>query len=306
MITVNELQYNSYGRCVCISNGTIEVYVTLDFGPRIIRCGFVGGENFMKEDNDFSIKIDLGNTKFNDNIFYNRGGHRCWMSPEAFPGSYYPDNKAISYEQKGDMVVFTQSEQEGNEVQLSFEITMSETSNSLEINHVFVNTSYWAKEFAVWPLTVVAPNGIEYIPQNIVSKGFLPNRNLAMWTYSSYNDPRLSLGDKYITVSQNPDIKEPFKLGLAQDRTWAAYFHHGDMFVKKYSTVEAKQYPDFGCTYETYTNGEILEMETLGHLKKVNPGEANSHKETWLLFKDVSVPANDFEMDQIADKYNLE
>ncbi len=306
MITVSELQYSSYGKCVCISNGTIEVYVTIDFGPRIIRCGFVGGENFMKEDNDFSIKTDLGNTKFNENIFYLRGGHRCWMSPESLPRVNYPDNKAISYEQKGDVVVFTQPEQEGNEVQLSFEITMSDTSNSVEINHVFVNTSYWAKEFAVWPITVVAQNGVEYIPQNIVSKGPLPNRNLAMWSYSKYNDARLNLGDKYITVTQNPEIIEPFKLGLAQDRPWAAYFHHGDMFVKKYQVVQTEQYPDFGCTYETYTNGKILEMETLGHLKKVNPGEANSHRETWFLFRDVSVPANDLEMDQIADKYNLE
>lgn len=306
MITVTELQYSSYGKCVCISNGTIEVYVTIDFGPRIIRCGFVGGENFMYEDSSFSLTANLEGAKFNDPVYYFRGGHRCWMSPEAAPRVTYPDNKPVAYEQMGNAVVFTQPEQEGNEVKLSFEITMSESSNSLQINHVFVNTSYWAKEFAVWPITVVASNGVEYIPQNIVSKGLLPNRNLAMWSYSKYNDARLNLGDKYITVTQNPEIIEPFKLGLAQDRPWAAYFHHGDMFVKKYQVVQTEQYPDFGCTYETYTNSKILEMETLGHLKKVNPGEANSHRETWFLFRDVSVPANDLEMDQIADKYNLE
>lgn len=306
MITVNELQYNSYGRCVCISNGTIEVYVTLDFGPRIIKCGFVGGENFLYEDSSFSIKANLEGTKFNDSVYYFRGGHRCWMSPEAHPRVNYPDNKAVSYEQKGNVIVFTQPEQEANEVQLSFEITMSDTSNMVEINHVIVNTSYWAKEFAVWPITLVAPNGVEYIAQNIASKPFLPNRNLVMWRYSKYGDSRLSLGDKYITITPNPEIKDAFKLGLTQDRSWVAYFHHGDLFVKKYQVVDGAQYPDYGCTYETYTMSEIMEMESLGPLKKVNPGEANSHKETWLLFKDVSVPANDFEMDQIADKYNLE
>ena len=49
-----------------------------------------------------------------------------------------------------------------------------------------------------------------------------------------------------------------------------------------------------------------MEMESLGPLKKVNPGEVNSHKETWLLFKDVSVAANDLEMDQIVEKYKIE
>ena len=44
-MAVNEIQYSHYGRCCVISNGKVEVYVTLDVGPRIIRYGFAGGEN---------------------------------------------------------------------------------------------------------------------------------------------------------------------------------------------------------------------------------------------------------------------
>ena len=260
----------------------------------------------MKEDPDFSMKTDLGDSKYTEQYFYNRGGHRCWMSPEAAPRVTYPDNHPVSYVQMGNTVVVTQPPQEGNEVELSFEITMSDIKDEIEINHVIKNTGFWGKQFAVWPITVVAENGTEYIPQNTVNKGLLPNRNLVLWSYAKINDTRLSLGDKYISLRQDPSVESAFKLGLSQERPWAAYFHHGDMFVKKYTPVKGASYPDYGCTYETYTNGQILEMETLGELKTVEPGETNAHKEIWLLFKDVPLPANESEMDGVAVKYNLE
>ena len=45
MLQISEIEYAPFGRCVRISNEKIELYVTLNFGPRIIRAGFVGGEN---------------------------------------------------------------------------------------------------------------------------------------------------------------------------------------------------------------------------------------------------------------------
>ena len=41
-----------------ISNDAIELLVTLDFGPRIIRFSKVGGENLMMEDGAFSRNQD--------------------------------------------------------------------------------------------------------------------------------------------------------------------------------------------------------------------------------------------------------
>ena len=45
MVTVKEISsFKDYGRCVSISNGVIEAYVTVDLGPRIIKFGFVDGQ----------------------------------------------------------------------------------------------------------------------------------------------------------------------------------------------------------------------------------------------------------------------
>ncbi|MBE7051226.1 MAG: hypothetical protein E7395_01465 [Ruminococcaceae bacterium] len=306
MLNVSETQFLPFGKCVCISNGSIEIYVTVDVGPRIIRAGFVGGDNFMMADTELLMKADLGDaTRYSERFFYNKGGHRCWLSPEAVPRVAYPDNKPVSYTQKGNTLIFNQCEQEGNDVIISFEITMSEDKDEISINHVVTNTGYWGKKFAVWPITVVAQNGVEYIPQNTTNTGLLPNRNLVMWSYTNYDDERLTVGNKYIVLRQDTNASCQLKLGFSQEHSWAAYFHHGDMFVKKYTSNKNGEYPDFGCTYETYTNSKILEMETLSELKMVEPGECNTHLETWQFFKNVSTPANDSEMDQIAAEYNL-
>ena len=45
-----EITYKNYGRCLEMTNGTVELVVTLDLGPRIIRYGFCGKDNMLYED----------------------------------------------------------------------------------------------------------------------------------------------------------------------------------------------------------------------------------------------------------------
>ena len=306
MLCIKEINYDVFGKCVSISNGVIEAYVTIDFGPRIIRCGFVGGENFLKEDKTFSLKMDVTESKFNEDTFYIRGGHRCWMSPEIAPRVRYPDNSPVDYRQEGNKVIFVQPEQEANEIQLTLEVEMSETNNEILLNHTMKNTSYWAKEYSVWPITVMDANGLAYVPLNVEKKRLAPNRVFALWSYSKTDDPRFNITDKYFSLKYDPSVLNGFKIGVMQERTWAAFFHHGDMFVKKYEVNPKGNYPDCGSTFEAYVDKNVLEIESLGELKVVEPESTNSHIEKWILYKDVSVPSCDDEMDEIAQKYNLE
>ncbi|MCL2741947.1 MAG: DUF4380 domain-containing protein, partial [Oscillospiraceae bacterium] len=43
-------------------------------------------------------------------------------------------------------------------------------------------------------------------------------------------------------------------------------------------------YPDFGSSFETYTDGDFLEMETLSPMVTLGPGDSVSHSERWGLF----------------------
>jgi len=61
--------------------------------------------------------------------------------------------------------------------------------------------------------------------------------------------------------------------------------------VKRATADPAKTYTDFGCSFETFTNNEFLEIETLGPLTKVSPGQTVTQVEHWSLHRNVRVPA---------------
>jgi hypothetical protein len=61
----------------------------------------------------------------------------------------------------------------------------------------------------------------------------------------------------------------------------------------------SKTYPDFGCSFETFTNNEFLEIETLGPMTKLLPGQTVEHVEHWALFRNVKLTAlTDDELDR--------
>jgi hypothetical protein len=69
---------------------------------------------------------------------------------------------------------------------------------------------------------------------------------------------------------------------------------------KRQRQIRAGRNPDFGCSFETFTNNEFLEIETLGPLTKVAPGQTVEQVEHWALYRNVSVTNwTDEELDQV-------
>ncbi|HTM49128.1 MAG TPA: hypothetical protein VL285_10620, partial [Bryobacteraceae bacterium] len=84
--------------------------------------------------------------------------------------------------------------------------------------------------------------------------------------------------------------------------TFGAYFLRGELFVKQYEADPGRTYPDMGASYETFANGEALELETLGPLERLAPGESLTHVERWRLFRDVTVTKwTDEELDRVLE-----
>lgn len=58
---------------------------------------------------------------------------------------------------------------------------------------------------------------------------------------------------------------------------------NGTVFEKSYEPQQEAVYPDFGCSFELYTNDKILELEALGPLATLASGGQAVHKEIWKL-----------------------
>ena len=114
------------------------------------------------------------------------------------------------------------------------------------------------------------------------------------------SDKRWGYTRKYLTLRQDPANPVPQKLGLFNPRTWGAYLLNGELFLKQYRPDPSRTYPDFGCSFETFTNAEFLEIETLGPMTKIPPSQFVTHVENWSLHKGVNISQfTDDELDRV-------
>ena len=276
-------EFGGWKNCIRMTNGEVEIVVTTDVGPRIIRFAFIGDQNLFGE-----IKQQQGKTGGDEWLIY--GGHRLWHAPEVKPRTYFPDNNPVKYSWIGETLKLTQSTEETTGIQKEIEITLGSGDNSFRLLHRLINNNLWDIEIAPWALSVMAQGGRAIIPQETYRTGeenLLPVRPLVLWSYTEMKDPRFIWGTKFIQVKQNPNAKTYQKIGVLNTLGWAAYYLNGQLFIKRYNYNPEARYPDFGVNTEIYTNPEILEVETLGGMKKMPPGESVEHVENWFLFKAV-------------------
>src|ERR1700693_2324158 len=105
-VKIDKTQYRGWPNCYRISNGEVELVVSSDVGPRILRYSFVGGQDMFKE-------FDEQMGKHGESTWQARGGHRVWMSPEDSVLTYAPDNSAIRAEVKGGVLELTGNVEKG-------------------------------------------------------------------------------------------------------------------------------------------------------------------------------------------------
>ncbi|MBI4824917.1 MAG: DUF4380 domain-containing protein [Nitrospirae bacterium] len=284
-VTIQKISFAGWDNCVQISNGIVDLIVTADVGPRIIRYGFIGKENEL-----CVVASTKGMTGGDEWRIY--GGHRLWHSPEDRVRTYQPDNKPVAWKEIKDGIKVSQDVERLTGIKKEMEITLSADSTEVHLLHRLINKGSANVVFSVWSLTAMATGGKEIVPVTGHDTGLLPNRTISLWPYTKLNDPRLTLGEKYIIIHQDAAIKEPLKFGIPNENGWAAYFNHNNLFIKYHEHQADALYPDFGVSYETYTNDFMLEMETLSPLTILESGKAVEHAERWELFSNVPAPSN--------------
>jgi hypothetical protein len=284
-ISIKEVHHDKWGRCVSLSNDGVELMATLDFGPRIIHLSSQGGTNLFFEDKEG--EISQGGEAFdpvggNWNIY---GGHRLWTSPERIPRTTYPDNEPIDWIQVGDNTIVLRAPQERwNQITKEIELQLDTSGACVKVIHRVTNNGAWPITFAPWALSVMSGGGRGIVPMMGANNGLLPNRRIIHWPYNRLNDSRISFTESELIVDQGEGLT-PYKIGTNNEAGWAAYSNYGDTFIKSYQHVAEGTYPDFGVSFELYTNSLMLELETLGELQEVESGDTIEHVEKWQVVK---------------------
>src|SRR6266542_869774 len=87
-VSVEKVTCVNLPNCYKLANGEVELIVTTDIGPRVMRYAFAGGENILGE-------LPGSVAEKDKHTWQSWGGHRLWIAPEGQPKSYGPDNSPI-------------------------------------------------------------------------------------------------------------------------------------------------------------------------------------------------------------------
>ncbi len=276
-----------------LANNEVELLITLDVGPRIISYRHQGGLNVFKTFDD-----QLGTSGEAD--WQIRGGHRLWMAPETTL-SYFPDNQPVSFTlmDENHVCLRTPAEAESG-IEKEIEIILDKKTSSVTLNHSISATKDMSSGIAPWGLTVLKAGGKAIIPmppRNLhpndlpaternagrdLDLNLLPNRKMSLWAYTNLTDPRFNWCADRLEISQDANMPST-KLGFLHQLQSAHYEVDGYRFSKTIDYRQDATYPDGNCNLEIFTDGEMLELESLAPLVTLNKGDRIVHTEDWSL-----------------------
>jgi hypothetical protein len=276
------------GEALKLASKAFELTVTTSVGPRIVDLRSKRGQA-----GNLLLQFPENEERYHGYLL--RGGHRLWHSPEHIVRTYQPDDDAVKVKLLADGVALSQPVEEKTGLQKGLRLELK-GSATLRLTHTLANRGLWAVETAPWALTMFRPGGYGVLP--LLPKGshaagdLLPTYSLVPWSYTDLSLPVWKLHRDFIGIDV-PAATEPQKLGITNYPGWSAYWLDGTTFVKHAAVKAGATYPDFGSAFETFTNGEMIEFETLGVFEKLEPGATAAHVEHWTVLDGLQKPDTD-------------
>jgi hypothetical protein len=285
IMKITKMAYRGWANCYRLTNDEVELVVTTDVGPRVIRYGFVDGQNMFYE-----CEAQLGYS--GEPWWMIRGGHRLWIAPETVPETYALDNSPLEVSFPDDDTICLLGPVEAEtKLRKEMSITLQEDGGVL-VAHRIVNCGAHTVRWAPWPATLLAPGGTAFATfpeRGSHDKHLLPTHPLVMWAYTDFSDPRWTFRTRHLILKQDRDAPIEQKAGLFNHQTFAAYLLGTDLFAKRSEALPGVPYADFHCSLQMFTNRDFLELETLGPLTDLEPNGSVAHVERWSLRRDVRV-----------------
>lgn len=298
--------------CAVAVSGETKLVVTTAVGPRVVWLGHADDEINFGTNIFGGFPAQMG--KCGEPDFQFRMGERFWLAPEeAGPKTYDPDNQVVEEAmQDGDKSITLV--QKSGFAGLQKSIKVEEAQDGVWISRKLNNAGKEAVNgVALWGLSGMALNGTAIIhrpafqyhpafvkpgakPEQI--GGFLAAQNMSIWPYTNFQDPRLTLGRKFIFLRQDPGVSKDNvnKFGLS-DVYWVAYLVKtkagARLFIKRIYFEKDQQHthPDRGVVFETFVCKDFLELEETGPLEKLVPGAcATPLTDRWSVYKVKRMP----------------
>jgi hypothetical protein len=253
--------------------GPYDLTAAMGFGPRILGLRSVDSPQLFTSLGD-EINIEtpgLGTYTF-------RGGHRLWVSPEQEEISYAPDDRPCTVT-TGDGILTISGPQDAAGFQKTIETRWHE--GQLLVDHMLRWQGDGPVEVASWGITQLPLGGVAILPVLGRDPGTSAqaNRSLILWPYSRLDDQRITWRERVVLIRglSGPQLK----LGSGPAPGRLGYWRDGFLFVKTLPEIPDRGRPDRGAVAQVYVNEHFCELESVGSITRLEPGEVVGHREVW-------------------------
>ena len=295
---IERVEYRGWPEAYRCTVGPVELVVVTAIGPRILSLRLDGGANVLFEDE----------TDFGVGAWRLYGGHRFATAPES-AATYSPDNTPCDARVSNGRLLITPPP-DASGLQRTWTIGPDGPTPGFEIVHALANRGRGTWHGAPWACTCVKPDGQVLIPRpapNHRQRGGLDPLNpfaseigtpvgqvnlvtdpegARYWTmtganYASPTSPQWGWAADHFVI--RPPLAKG-KVGLLSPEGCLALVRPDLTFLIRAADVEPRRnYPHGGCNVEVFTSARYVELETLGPLTTLEPGQRLVHRELWQL-----------------------
>jgi hypothetical protein len=251
--------------------GPYELEAAHDFGPRITSLRRDGSPNLFVELKD-SVALS-----YSANAVYRlRGGHRLWAAPEIPAVTYAPDDHPCVVSASREAISISAPPDVAGVMK---EIVVTRDGDRLQVTHRLTNTNDGLLELAPWAITQLPLGGEALLPLESQGSDLQADRSLVLWPYSRLDDDRVEADRDHILI--RGEAGPALKLGSGPEPGWLEYRLHDWRFRKRAVDTAEGSYPDRGAVCQVYVKDAFVELETVGALARLDPGESLEHGEIW-------------------------
>ncbi len=247
---------------ISIVHEKCSLVITTSIGPRIISLTYKSSENLLYEDE----------TGFGVEDWKLMGGHRFTTAPED-AASYYPDNAPCKAEYEQAVVRIT-APMRPDRLQLAIEIQGADKGKGFIITHLLHNHGQTTWHGALWAITCIPRfyNAVASCTTKEIK--YWPDTEPANWTVTDG------------VMSINPgDFRG--KTGWHEKEGWLGASCNGtSLTIAHRERTSPADCADNGCNLEMFACSNWIELETLGKLETLGPGECAKHQQEWILSSD--------------------
>jgi hypothetical protein len=265
-----------YGRATRrLENAACWLEVITGGGPRIVGFGLRGQPNILTETPATVWDSGYGPYEL-------LGGHRLWVAPES-PECSIPDSEGLTVSAAMGGLRLVGAVESPTGLRREMEVHLDRDAAAVAIRHVLTNEGSRTLDLAPWAITQLRLGGVAVVtlPGPATEHFLTPNQILVLWPYATWTDARLSLGDRTLAVIAKPAAR--FKIGCLSRTGSAGYLRDGLLFVKRFDAAVGAPHADMGTNVQIYCDEGTIELESLGPLVRLAPGDSVTHAERWEL-----------------------